>query len=109
MSWLLVDLVYGVGKPDHQGKDIRASQKALELLSGGNRTRSPAEKIVSGFLARRRHRATNRLRYPKKLGGIMALSPILRWRTQLPAERSEANAAIPIYMATAVKIKYSDC
>jgi phospholipase/carboxylesterase len=80
---------------------IRESQKAVEaLIEQEVRRGVPTEKIIlAGFSQGGVIALQTGLRYPKKLGGILALSTYLALPNLLAAERSEANKAIPIYMA----------
>lgn len=81
--------------------DIRASQQALEALIEREIERgiAPEKIILAGFSQGGVMALQTGLRYPKRLGGILALSTYLALANSLSVERSEANAAIPIYMA----------
>ena len=85
---------FGAGREDDQG--IRASQKLLEKLI----EEQPTEKVIlAGFSQGGAIALQTALRYPKKLAGVMALSTYLPLAATLAAERSAANAQIPIFMA----------
>jgi phospholipase/carboxylesterase len=85
---------FGPGREDDQG--IRASQKLLEKMI----EEQPTEKVIlAGFSQGGAIALQTALRYPKKLAGVMALSTYLPLRATLAAERSAANADIPIFMA----------
>jgi phospholipase/carboxylesterase len=85
---------FGGGREDDQG--IRASQKLLEKLIEAQ----PTEKVIlAGFSQGGAIVLQTALRYPKKLAGVMALSTYLPLAGTLAAERSSANAQIPIFMA----------
>jgi len=89
-------LQFGGGREDEKG--IRASQKLLEKLIEAQPV--PPEKIVvAGFSQGGAIALQTALRYPKKLAGVMALSTYLPIAATLAAERSAANAQIPIFMA----------
>jgi len=89
-------LQFGGGREDDKG--IRASQKLLEKLIEEQPV--PPEKIVlAGFSQGGAIVLQTALRYPKRLGGVMALSTYLPIAATLAGERSEANAQIPIFMA----------
>jgi phospholipase/carboxylesterase len=87
---------FGPGQEDDAG--IRASQKLLEKLIEEQPV--PPEKVVlAGFSQGGAIALQTALRYPGKLAGVMALSTYLPLRGTLQAERSKANAAIPLFMA----------
>jgi len=89
-------LQFGGGREDDQG--IRASQKLLEKLIEEQPV--PPEKVVlAGFSQGGAIVLQTALRYPKRLGGVMALSTYLPIAATLAAERNAANAGIPIFMA----------
>jgi len=89
-------LQLGGGREDEKG--IRASQGLLEKLI--EQQPVPPEKIVlAGFSQGGAIALQTALRYPKRLAGVMALSTYLPIAATLAAERSEANARIPIFMA----------
>ena len=85
---------FGGGREDDAG--IRASQKLVEKLIEAQ----PTEKVIlAGFSQGGAIVLQTALRYPKKLAGVMALSTYLPLASTLAAERSAANADIPIFMA----------
>jgi len=87
---------FGGGREDDKG--IRASQALIVKLLEEQPV--PPEKIVlAGFSQGGAIALQTALRYPKKLAGIMALSTYLPLAATLAAERSAANAQIPIFMA----------
>jgi len=92
-------LQFGGGKEDEKG--IRASQGLLEdLISREVKNGIPESNIVlAGFSQGGAIVLQTALRYPKKLAGVMALSTYLPIAATLAAERSAANAQIPIFMA----------
>src|SRR5262245_25431263 len=89
-------LQFGPGKEDDRG--IRDSQKLLEKMIAEQPV--PPEKVIlAGFSQGGAIVLQTALRYPKRLAGVMALSTYLPLRATLAAERSAANADIPIFMA----------
>ena len=98
-AWYDLGLV--AGQLTSKEEDIRASQQAVNALIEQEISRGmPAEKIfLAGFSQGGVIALHTGLRYPKKLGGILALSTYLALANSLSTERSEANAAIPIFMA----------
>jgi phospholipase/carboxylesterase len=90
---------FGPGREDDKG--IRASQRLVEeLISQEVKRGIPEDKIIlAGFSQGGAIVLQTALRYPKKLGGVMALSTYLPLAATLAAERSPANAQIPIFMA----------
>jgi phospholipase/carboxylesterase len=89
-------LQLGGGREDEKG--IRASQGLLEKLI--EQQPVPPEKVIlAGFSQGGAIALQTALRYPKRLAGVMALSTYLPIAATLAAERSEANARIPIFMA----------
>jgi phospholipase/carboxylesterase len=95
------DLGILAGQMTSNEEHIRASQGAVNALVEREVARGiPAEKIfLAGFSQGGVIALQTGLRYRKRLGGILALSTYLALASSLPAERSEANTAIPIYMA----------
>jgi phospholipase/carboxylesterase len=87
---------FGGGREDDKG--IRASQALIVKLIEEQPV--PPEKIVlAGFSQGGGIALQTALRYPKKLAGIMALSTYLPLAATLAAERTAANAQVPIFMA----------
>jgi phospholipase/carboxylesterase len=80
---------------------IRASAAAVtELIDNEIERGTPAERIVlAGFSQGGAIALQTALREPRRLGGVMALSTYLPLAGSLPAERSAANAGLPIFMA----------
>ena len=80
---------------------IRQSALAIEALVQREIERGiPAEKIVlAGFSQGCAMVLHTGLRYPARLAGIMALSGYLPLADSVPAERSDANRQVPIFMA----------
>jgi phospholipase/carboxylesterase len=80
---------------------IRASAAAVtELIDSEVERGMPAERIVlAGFSQGGAIALQTALREPRGLGGVLALSTYLPLASTLAAERSAANAGIPIFMA----------
>ena len=89
-------LQLGGGPEDEAG--LRASQKLMEDLIRAQAL--PAKRIVlAGFSQGGAIALLAALRYPERLAGVMALSTYLPLAGTLAAERSSANAEVPIFMA----------
>jgi phospholipase/carboxylesterase len=86
---------------DIDEKGIRASTRlvndliATEIDNGI----APERIVLAGFSQGGAIVLQAGLRYPKRLGGIMALSSFLPLADSLESEKSDANAAIPILLA----------
>ena len=92
--------IYGfdlMAQQDEAG--IRASIKHLDALIAREHERGiPSERILlAGFSQGGAIALAGGLRYPEKLAGIIALSTYLPLAPLLAAERSAANADIPIF------------
>ena len=80
---------------------LRESQRTVEALiatevEGG----MPADRIVlAGFSQGGAVALQTALRHPRRLAGLLALSTYLPLADTLPAERSVANADLPVFMA----------
>lgn len=101
-AWYDLYDVTGDSKEDEAG--IRISQTYINALIQKEIDRGiPANRIViAGFSQGGAIALHTALRYPKKLGGILALSTYLPIKTKLAAEANPANAGIPIFMAHGV-------
>ena len=88
-----------VARQDEAG--IRASMAAVEaLIARENERGVPDERIVlAGFSQGGAIALSAGLRHAKRLAGIMALSTYLPIADTLAAERSAANADVPIFQA----------
>lgn len=86
-------------------KGILESVKSIEQLIEKEIQRGiPSEKIIlSGFSQGSVIALITGLCYPKKLGGILALSGFLPGTEQLIAATSEANRSIPIFLAHGIE------
>ena len=85
---------FGGGPEDEAG--IRDSQQLLGQMISAEKT----EKIfLAGFSQGGAIVLQTALRYPKKLAGVLALSCYLPLAAKLPAEKSQANQDIAIFMA----------
>jgi phospholipase/carboxylesterase len=80
---------------------IRSSADALFALVRRERERGiDAGRIVlAGFSQGGAMALFTALRWPERLGGVVALSCYLPLATTLPAEAHPANAAVPVFMA----------
>ena len=89
----------GGGRED--GAGIRASQAQVERLIARERARGvAAERIVlAGFSQGGAIALHTGLRHGERLAGILALSTYLPLADTLAAERSDANGALPVFMA----------
>ena len=98
-AWYDLGLV--AGQMTSNEEHICASQSTLNVLVERELARGIlAEKIfLAGFSQGGVIALQTGLRHPQRLGGILALSTYLALANSLPAERSIANASIPIYMA----------
>ena len=86
-----------VSDPD----DLRASQRTVEaLVEDEIRAGIPADRIVlAGFSQGGAVALQVALRHPRRLAGVLALSTYLPLADTLAAERSAANAEVPLLMA----------
>jgi len=89
--------------PDERG--IRESQAHVEALIERERSRGiPASRIVlAGFSQGGAIALHTGLRHAESLAGILALSTYLPLAEKLPAEASDANAAVPVFMAHGIE------
>jgi len=80
---------------------IRQSQQAIhELIEFEKKQGIPSERIIlAGFSQGGAIALHTGLRYPEKLGGILALSTYLPLNASLPQEASAINKDISIFMA----------
>jgi phospholipase/carboxylesterase len=101
-AWYDLYGVTGGSKEDEAG--IITSQHYIDSLIKKELDRGvPAERIVlAGFSQGGAIALHSGLRYPQRLGGILALSTYLPLKTKLASEASPANVAIPIFMAHGV-------
>ena len=89
----------GGGPEDSAG--IRDSQAMLEGLVAREveRGMAPGRIVLAGFSQGGAIALQTGLRYPERLAGILALSTYLPLPATLEADRSPANADVPIFMA----------
>lgn len=82
-------------------KGIRASAKLVDDLIATEIDNgiAPERVVLAGFSQGGAIVLQAGLRYKKQLGGIMALSTFLPLANSLESEKSDANAAIPIFQA----------
>lgn len=85
--------------PDERG--IRESQKQVEALLAREYARgiAPDKVVLAGFSQGGAIALQTGLRHDKPLAGILALSTYLTLPESLPAESTQANKSIPIFMA----------
>jgi phospholipase/carboxylesterase len=88
-----------VKREDEAG--LRASQADIEAFIAREKARGiPAARIVlAGFSQGCAMALQTGLRHPEPLAGLLCLSGYVPLATQLPAERSDASLATPIFMA----------
>lgn len=94
--------VYGWGRNvPEDSAGIRASAAAITRLIDREIERSiPSERIVvAGFSQGGAIALHTALREPRRLAGVLALSTYLPLAGLLAAERTQANAGVPIFMA----------
>jgi phospholipase/carboxylesterase len=92
----------GHSKEDEDG--ITNSQNYVNSLIHNelNRGMSAGRIVIAGFSQGGAIALHTALRYPQKLGGVLALSTYLPVKTKLASEMNPANASIPIFMAHGV-------
>ncbi|MCD6679691.1 MAG: alpha/beta hydrolase fold domain-containing protein [Burkholderiaceae bacterium] len=92
----------GGARQDEAG--IRASERSLvQLVERENARGIAADRIVvAGFSQGGAIALQTGLRYPQRLAGILALSTWLPLHETLGAERSDANAQVPVFYAHGV-------
>ena len=98
-AWYDVYGIDGARREDEAG--VRASQAHVEALIARERERGvPASRVVlAGFSQGGAIALQTGLRHRERLAGIMALSTYLPLAATLAAEASDANRAVPIFMA----------
>jgi len=98
-AWYDLYGVTGSSKEDNTG--IKASQNYINALIQNEIDRGiPCERIVlAGFSQGGAIALHTALRYPQKLGAVLALSTYLPLKSTLATEAHPANAATPIFMA----------
>ena len=88
---------FGGGPEDEPG--IRASQRLVETLIEEEKKRGRSKIVLAGFSQGGAIALQTALRHPERLAGVLALSTYLPLNATLEAERSAANAGLPIFMA----------
>lgn len=98
-AWYDVYGITPISKEDEAG--IQASQRYINTLIQHEIARGiPSERIIlAGFSQGGAIALHTALRYPQKLGGVLALSTYLPLHKKLPAEMHIVNASTPIFMA----------
>jgi phospholipase/carboxylesterase len=88
---------FGGGPEDEAG--IRASQKMVEGMIASERKRGATKIVLAGFSQGGAIVLHTALRHAERLAGVMALSTYLPLNATVQAERSPANADVPVFMA----------
>lgn len=98
-AWYDISMADIERRPDETG--IRQSQISINALIEYEIARGIASHniVIAGFSQGGAVALQTALRYPKLLGGVLALSTYLTLATTLATEKSATNAAIPILMA----------
>ena len=98
-AWYDIYGVIPIQQEDEAG--IKASQRYIESLIQAEIKRGiPSERIViAGFSQGGAIALHTALRFPLKLGGVMALSTYLPLHSKLASEAHQANYDTPIFMA----------
>lgn len=101
-AWYDLYGVTGSSKEDEDG--IKNSQHYINTLIQKELDIgiAPERIVIAGFSQGGAIALYTALRYPKKLGGVLALSTYLPVKTKLATEANPANAATPIFMAHGV-------
>ncbi len=101
-AWYDIYGIIPVNREDETG--IQASQRTINALIQTEIDRGiPSERIVlAGFSQGGAIALHTALRYPQRLGGVLALSTYLPLHAKLATEASPANANTPIFMAHGV-------
>lgn len=98
-AWYDVYGITPVNREDEAG--IQASQRTINALIQNEIDRGISSKriVLAGFSQGGAIALHTALRYPQKLGGILALSTYLPLHSKLALEANVANANTPIFMA----------
>lgn len=93
--------IYQLGGSREDGEGIRASQAQVERLIARERARGVAAQriVLAGFSQGGAIALHTGLRHGERLAGVLALSTYLPLADTLAAERSDANGALPVFMA----------
>jgi len=93
--------IYQLGGGREDGDGIRASQALTEGLIARERARGidPGRIVLAGFSQGGAIALHTALRHADRLAGILALSTYLPLADSLAAEASQANRALPVFMA----------
>jgi phospholipase/carboxylesterase len=94
--------IFGADLVSHQdAAGIQKSARAIAALIDQEVARgiAPARIVLAGFSQGCAMALHTGLRYPKRLAGLLALSGYLPLADTLSAERTDANADTPIFMA----------
>lgn len=98
-AWYDILALGGRGAEDEAG--LRASQALVETLIAREVSRgvAPERIVLAGFSQGGAIALHTGLRHAEPLAGILALSTYLPLAEALPREASDANAAVPVFMA----------
>ena len=98
-AWYDIAGVGGVQREDEAG--LRASQALVDALIATERTRGVAASriVLAGFSQGCAMTFMAGLRFGERLAGLLGMSGYLPLAAQTPAERSAANAGVPIFQA----------
>ena len=98
-AWYDIAGVGGVQREDEAG--LRASQALVDALIATERARGVAASriVLAGFSQGCAMTFMAGLRFGERLAGLLGMSGYLPLAAQTPAERSAANAGVPIFQA----------
>jgi phospholipase/carboxylesterase len=90
----------GVNRHADDAGVLKSAEAVYDLIAHEMSRGMPCHRIVlAGFSQGGAVALTAGIRYPQKLGGILALSTYLPMAEQLPHAASNANRTVPIFMA----------
>ncbi len=96
---------YDIGYEDlslkEDEKGVRESEQTIAAIIAGEGQRGiPARRVIlAGFSQGGAIALQTGLRYPERLGGILALSTYLPLPNKVEAERHDSNRDVPVFMA----------
>lgn len=98
-AWYDIYGFEGAQREDEAG--LRRSQAMVDALIDTERTRgvAPGRILLAGFSQGCAMTLLTGLRHPARLAGLVGMSGYLPLAAKLAAERSEANADVPIFLA----------
>lgn len=94
------DIVSITDSRDQDERGIRASARQVQALVRREAERGipPERQVLAGFSQGGALAMHVALRYPERLAGLVALSSYLLFAERLPAEASEANRDLPVFV-----------